>query len=86
MSLSVTLVQATYPKGSYVIREPEVEVGVIRRLGIDGLEDEVSTVATSIWRGVTYRTGIIEHLGIEHHRVRVEAVGLATYRFATSST
>jgi len=34
-------------------------------------------VATSIWRGITYRTGIIEHHGIKHHRFRVEAVGWA---------
>jgi hypothetical protein len=41
VSLSVNLVQATYMKGSYVIREPEV--GMTRRLGIVGLEDEVSS-------------------------------------------
>lgn len=40
VNLSVILVQATYLKGSYVIREPEV--GMTFGLGIVGLEDEVS--------------------------------------------
>ncbi len=54
--------QATYLEGSYVIREPEV--GMTCRLGIVGLR--MKLVATSSWRGIAYRTGIIEHHGIEH--------------------
>jgi hypothetical protein len=42
------------------------------RLGIVGLEDELKLVATSIWKVITYRTGIIKH-----HGVCVEAAGQA---------
>lgn len=50
---------ATYLKGSYVIREPEVAMTC--RLEIVGLKDEVSSQV--YLESVTYRTGIIEHHG-----------------------
>jgi hypothetical protein len=65
----VILVPATYLKGGYVIREPEV--GMTCRLRVVGLEDEVSNHVYV--ERITYRTGIIEHYGVEHHRVVVEA-------------
>ena len=61
-------VQAIYLKGSYVIREPEV--GMICRLGVVGLENEVSR--QSIPRSVAYRIRIIGQHGIKHHRVCVQ--------------